>query len=148
MNQHHPSWIKLLSFFTVTTLGLSLIMAAVFASVTVALAVSESPQVSEPRQTEPDVTVQSFSGVITDSKCGPRHMTSAEGASDCVRTCVRNGSRYILVDGERTYRLHGDLPQLSELAGQRVRLVGVLNKDTIQINPASLLADDRSTETP
>jgi len=131
-----------------TTLGSSLLLGAVLASVTVALAGSESPQVSDPLQSEPDVPRQSFSGVITDSQCGPRHKSSAEGAADCVRSCVRGGSRFILVSGEKSYKLDGNLTGLSEVAGQRVRLVGVLNKDTIQINPASPLAADRSAETP
>jgi hypothetical protein len=139
MKRSDRSWIKLLTFFAVTVLGSSLVFAAVIAGVTAAVG-DGSPQASEQRQAQPEVSSQTFSGVITDMHCGPRHTNSKEDASDCARKCVRDGSSYIIVDGDRSYQLDGDLLQLSELAGQRVTLTGVLNRNTIQVSSASAVA--------
>lgn len=137
MKRYERSWIKLLTFFAVTILASSLVLAAVIAGVTAAVGAG-SPQASEQRQAE--VSIQTFSGVITDMHCGPRHTNSKEDASDCARKCVRDGSSYIIVDGDRSYQLDGDLLQLNELAGQRVTLAGVLNRNIIQVSSASAVA--------
>ena len=46
---------------------------------------------------------------------------------------MRNGARYVLVDGEKIYALAGDSPQLEKLAGERVNLSGTLKDDTITV---------------
>jgi len=75
-----------------------------------------------------------FAGMITDSRCGARHsMNSGKTSAECARSCVRNGSRYLLVDGEVVYALEGDPAQLDKLAGERVEVVGLLEGDTIKV---------------
>jgi hypothetical protein len=58
---------------------------------------------------------------------------------------VRNGSRYIIVDGDRIYELAGNLGQLGQFAGQRVTLIGVLNGNTIKVSsePPSRQVDEQ-----
>jgi hypothetical protein len=77
---------------------------------------------------------QSFSGVITDSKCGARHVAESNMSSaECARFCVRNGAQYLLVDGEKNSVLGGDTSKLSKLAGQRVRITGTRTGDRIDV---------------
>ena len=77
---------------------------------------------------------KTFSGMITDSHCGARHsMDSGKTSAECARSCVRNGSRYLLVDGEVIHALEGNPAQLDKLAGERVEVVGLLEGDTIKV---------------
>ena len=137
VKQYDRSWLKLLAFFAVATLASSLVFAAVLAGVTVAIAGGEAPQIPDNQQVDPAVPGHTFSGLITDAHCGARHNDSERSASECARICVRNGSRYILVDGERNYELEGNQWQFDELAGQGVSLTGVLSGDTIKVSSAS-----------
>jgi hypothetical protein len=130
------SWLSLLGFFAVITLGSSLIFAIVFAGVTAAIAGGESAQAAEDQQVDPLVPGQTFSGMITDARCGSRHTDSKNSASECARICARNGSRYVMVDGDRTYDLIGTQDQFGRLAGQRVSLTGVLNGGAIKVRSA------------
>ncbi|HXM22899.1 MAG TPA: hypothetical protein VN948_16690 [Terriglobales bacterium] len=137
VKQYDRSWLKLLAFFAVATLASSLVFAAVLAGVTVAVAGGEPPQIPDNQQVDPAVPGHAFSGLITDAHCGARHTDSERSASECARMCVRNGSRYILVDGDRKYELAGNQSQFGELAGQGVSLTGVLSGDTIKVSSAS-----------
>jgi len=137
VKQSDRSWLSLLGFFSVITLGSSLIFAVVFAGVTAAFAGGESAQALADQQVDPLMPGQTFSGMITDSHCGSRHTDSKNTASECVRMCVRKGSRYILVDGDRNHELAGNPEQFGQLAGQRVSLTGVLSGGTIKVSSAS-----------
>jgi len=64
-------------------------------------------------------------------------MDSGMNPTDCAKTCVRNGSKYILVQGNRKYALAGSVSQLESLAGQRVRIAGTLNGNTIKVSSTS-----------
>lgn len=103
------------------------------------------PPAVEPSEVEPQNTSQTiddsgatsgqtFAGMITDSRCGARHrMNSGKTSAECARSCVRHGAHYVLVDGEKTYALEGDPTQLETLAGERVKVVGMLEGDTIKV---------------
>jgi len=129
------SWLALLAFFALTTLASSLALAALLAGFTVAIA--GDPSQSPDDRAAPAVPSATFSGVVTDAHCGPRHTATEESASECARMCVRNGSRYIIVDRDRSYELAGNLTQVGDLAGQRAILTGVLEGNTIKVNSAN-----------
>ncbi len=77
---------------------------------------------------------QTFAGMITDSRCGARHrMNSGKTSAECVRSCVRHGAHYVLVDGEKVYALEGYPDQLEKLAGERANIVGMLEGNTIKV---------------
>jgi len=135
------SWLSLLGFLAVLTLASSLIFAAVFAGVTAAIASGESARTADNQQVDPIVPGQSFSGLITDADCGSRHTDSKKSAAECARMCVRNGSRYVMVNGDKNYELTGAPQQLGELAGQRVSLIGVLSGHAIKVSSANPLAE-------
>lgn len=82
---------------------------------------------------------KTIGGVITDTQCGARHVRdSTMSAAECARFCVRNGARYILVDGEKIYQLKGDFSDLGSAAGQRVVVSGTVQDDIINVGDVKL----------
>jgi hypothetical protein len=84
---------------------------------------------------DPSVALQSYEGMVTDSRCGAKHEPAiARSATDCVRACVHAGEKFALVQGNNTYILDGDLVVIKNLAGQRARIIGTLSGDTITVS--------------
>lgn len=79
---------------------------------------------------------QAFTGKISDAMCGANHMMSGE-ASECVRVCVRKGSKYALVVGDKVYTLESSdkntLDQLDKLADQQAKVTGQASGDSIAV---------------
>jgi hypothetical protein len=76
---------------------------------------------------------QKFTGVVSDTMCGAKHMMQGS-AADCTRACVSKGSKYALVVGDKVYTLSGHEQELDKEAGQRVTVTGTLDGDTINVN--------------
>ena len=121
----------------------SLAFATIVAGASVALASHHTEGVGEegraviPATPAPEAGT-SFTGVITDSHCGARHLRSSQrNAAECARACFRRGASYVLVDGDRRYTLIGGETTLSKLAGQRVNIIGTRQGDAILVNSAS-----------
>ena len=80
---------------------------------------------------------QSFSGKVSDSMCGAKHMMAGSEAA-CTRACVGKGAKYALVSGEKVYTLDTSdkaaLGTLDKLAGSDAKVTGTLNGDTIQVS--------------
>jgi hypothetical protein len=88
-----------------------------------------------PHTAIPPVPTRTFSGVITDDRCGARHdMHSAKTPSECIEACLRRGANYILVNGDKTYRLEGNADQLGSFSGTRVKLIGSLAGNRINVS--------------
>jgi hypothetical protein len=79
---------------------------------------------------------QTLTGEVSDSMCGAQHMMEGS-AADCTRACVRKGSKYALVVGDKVYTLEsGDktvLDQLDKLAGAHAMVTGAVNADTVSV---------------
>ena len=77
---------------------------------------------------------QTFSGQVSDAMCGAKHMGSA---ADCTRGCVKKGSKYALVVGDKVYTLEtadkSSLDTLDKLAGEKAKVTGVANGDSIAV---------------
>lgn len=74
-----------------------------------------------------------FTGEIGDSMCGAKHMGG--NAAECTRSCVKEGSAYALVVGDKVYKLKGgDAATLDKLAGSKATVTGTLNGDTIEVS--------------
>ena len=128
------AWLGLLTFCGLLTLAASLGFAALFAGGAAAFASSGI----EPVQKADSPSEQTFSGMITDSQCGARHdRSSGKRPAECARMCVRNGSKYMLVNGDRKNILEGDENILERLAGQRATITGTLSGNTIKVSSAA-----------
>lgn len=141
----HSFWISLVGYCTLTVLLASLAFATIVAGASVALADHRANGTSgdEAREITPATpasqpTGTAFRGMITDSRCGARHMrSSGRSASECARACFRHGASYVLVDGDRRYTLVGGESDLSKLAGERANVLGTLQGNAILVNSAS-----------
>ena len=131
MRQHRP-WFSLLSYCVLLALGTGLVFAVIIAGGSVALASHQSgtgtPELEQgnvaPATPAPH-TGAKFTGVITDSHCGARHMRRSNMTSaECARACYRKGASYVLVDGDRRFTLIGGEDALNKLLGERATVMG------------------------
>lgn len=141
MKIHRP-WLSLLANCTLLAAGAAFAFAVVLAGASVALAGHESPQSEESQAVAPSPQTShsgsSFSGMITDSRCGARHTRYPHlNSTECARECVRRGATYILVDGDRRYALIGNQDALAKLAGERARISGTRQGDAIVVDSAN-----------
>jgi hypothetical protein len=88
-------------------------------------------------QTAPSVNgvpSQVFEGMITCSRCGAKHSAKiGSNAADCTRKCVHAGASFALVDGDNMYLLEGDMSALKRFAGERARITGIRQGNTIRV---------------
>jgi hypothetical protein len=136
------TWLSLIVFCTLLVAGSALAFAVVIAGASVALASHQSTTVEEAQDIDSASVAppsgKTFSGMITDSHCGPRHMrNTSQNSTDCARACVRKGATYVLVDGAHRYTLIGDDSALAQLAGERANVTGTRQGDTIIVNAAA-----------
>ncbi len=80
---------------------------------------------------------KSFTGKVSDSMCGAKHMEGGDDAS-CTRTCVSKGSKYALVVGDKVYTLEttdkAALATLDKQAGAKVTVTGTEKDNTITVS--------------
>jgi hypothetical protein len=123
-------WIETIALVGAIACALALVIAAL-GMVSLAAAVQPGSSQSKP---SPGIPSQTYEGMITDTHCGARHSAAiGKTASDCAILCVRAGEKFVLVDGDTIYILEGDLMALKHVAGQRARITGVLNGNTISV---------------
>jgi hypothetical protein len=130
------SWVQLLAFCLTTTFLAGLALAVLLATATLALAAGQANEPAGESAQE-----KTFAGVITDSYCGARHSKDSGKTSDeCTRVCVRNGAKYTLVSGDKSYALAGNESAVGKVAGQRAQVNGRLEGETLQV--ASVAASE------
>ena len=75
----------------------------------------------------------SLQGVVTDNMCMSKHtMMPGKPDSDCVRACVKAGSKYALLVGDKVYKVEDTADQLDKFAGRKAKVTGDLSGDTIR----------------
>jgi len=152
-------WMEIAALGTATACALALLIATLGAATVAVTSRSEAgPVESVQIQSVPDepvrlesmqsASVQSDSaqasdspasrsvheGMVTCSRCGAKHSADlGKTAKDCTRDCVHSGASFSLVDGDKTYKLDGDLLLLRKAAGQRARIAGQLRGNTITV---------------
>ena len=65
---------------------------------------------------------KTLTGVVSDSMCGANHMAKNMNPADCLRMCVKKGTKYALVVGKEVYTLEGHEADLDKYAAQKVSL--------------------------
>ncbi len=76
---------------------------------------------------------QTLTGTATDAMCGKKHMMQGESAAPCTRECVKSGSDYALVVGDKMYILKGDKAAIDKFAGANVVVKGKTNGSTVTV---------------
>jgi hypothetical protein len=127
-------WIELVTLCITIACALALLFATLGAAAGAATGEPESAQAVGPSTNQQ----QSYEGVVTCTRCGARHQTAiGKAPGDCALVCVHGGARFALVDGDKTYLLAGDLAGLRRIAGQRARIMGTLDGNTITVDSVS-----------
>jgi len=76
-------------------------------------------------------------GIVSDSMCGKKHMMPGKTDAQCVQECVKSGSSYALVVGDKVYTLAGMPQSVAPFAGKHVHVEGSLKDNTITITSIS-----------
>jgi len=77
---------------------------------------------------------QTLTGIVTDNMCGKKHtMMPGKPDSECIRACVKAGSKYALLVGDKVYVLKGDAKQLDSFAGKKIKVSGEMSGTTITL---------------
>ena len=147
---HRRSWISLVGFCLGAAVVAALAFAIIVAGASVALARhrgetengsgSSSNEGRDAPLTPLPQANATFTGMITDSHCGARHMrNSHQNSAECARACFRRGASYVLVDGDQRYTLVGGEESLGKLAGERAHVMGTRQGDAILVDSAAAL---------
>jgi len=79
---------------------------------------------------------QTLTGEVSDAMCGAKHEMPGK-AADCTRGCVKHGSNYALVVGDKVYILQTSdqaaLDTLDKLAGAKAKVTGDVDGTTIAV---------------
>src|ERR1700676_3298885 len=61
---------------------------------------------------------KSIDGIISDTMCGKKHMIPGKTDAECVQECVKSGSSYALVAGDKVYTLAAKPGTIARFAGK------------------------------
>lgn len=79
---------------------------------------------------------QTLTGEVSDAMCGAKHQMPGQ-AADCTRACVKHGSNYALVVGDKVYTLETSdssaLDKLDKLAGAKAKVTGTVDGTTVTV---------------
>jgi hypothetical protein len=77
---------------------------------------------------------ETLTGEVSDAMCGAKHEMPGK-AADCTRGCLKHGSKYALVVGDKVYTLEtadqAALDKLDGLAGAKAKVTGEVDGTTI-----------------
>ncbi len=78
---------------------------------------------------------QTLTGEVSDAMCGVKHEMPSK--ADCTRVCMKHGSKYALVVGDKVYALETSdkaaLDKLNDLAGTKAKVTGEVDGTTIAV---------------
>jgi hypothetical protein len=80
---------------------------------------------------------QKITGVVSDDMCKQKHMMPGHSDADCTRACIKAGTKYALVAGDKVYVLKGDPKQIGQFAGKRVSVTGDVTKESLAVQSIS-----------
>ena len=79
---------------------------------------------------------QTLTGEVSDAMCGAKHQMPGN-AAECTRACIKHGSKYALVVGDKVYTLETSdkavLGKLNDLAGAKANVTGKVAGDTVNV---------------
>ena len=77
---------------------------------------------------------QTITGAVTDAMCGAHHMMQGKTPAQCTRECVKEGSDFALVSGDKVYTLKGDNSQFDKFAGRNVIIKGEVDGKAVTVD--------------
>lgn len=76
---------------------------------------------------------QTLTGMVSDAMCGKNHMMQGATAAKCTRECVKGGSDFALVVGDKVYILKGDKAAIDKFAGVNATVKGKTSGNAITV---------------
>lgn len=76
---------------------------------------------------------QTLSGVVSDSMCVKKHMMPGKSDAECIRECVKSGSAYVLVVGNKSDTLKGKAAAIAPFASKHATVQGSVGNSTIAV---------------
>ena len=77
---------------------------------------------------------KTLTGIVSDSMCGANHMAKNMSQADCLRMCVKKGTKYALLVGKDVYTLEGHEANLDKYAAQTVSVKGTVKGQTMTVD--------------
>ncbi len=82
---------------------------------------------------------QTWTGTISDSMCGAKHMSGEHGKKmtdrECTEACVKDGAKYVFASKGKVYQIaNQNDADLAIHAGHTVRLTGEMKGDSITVS--------------
>ena len=72
-------------------------------------------------------------GVVSDAMRGSTHMMKDKPDAECLRYCVKQGTKYALVVGKTVYTLEGHEAELDKYAAQKVTVKGTMKGEIMSV---------------
>jgi hypothetical protein len=83
--------------------------------------------------TQAYAATQTLSGVVSDSMCVKKHMMPGKSDAECIKECIKSGSAYVLVVGNKSYTLKGKAATIAPFAGKHATVQGSVDNSTIAV---------------
>ena len=86
---------------------------------------------------------QTWTGKISDSKCGAKHAADEHGKKmtdrACTEACVKGGAKYVFASKGKVYQIaNQDSAELAMHAGHMVKLTGEMKGDSITVSKVQM----------
>jgi hypothetical protein len=85
-----------------------------------------------------------ITGVVSDSHCGAKHGMANMSDRECTQMCTSQGTQYVLVVGDKLYKLTNRDSDLKTHAGHTVNLTGDVKGDTIRVSKIEMPKDPKN----
>jgi hypothetical protein len=116
------------------------VLAILFSSLLLVSSMSAVPAWGTDKEADKKSGQQTFTGVVSDSMCGAKHMMPGDPVA-CAHACLKQGSKYALVVGDKVYTLETSDPsatdQLDKLIGKNAKVSGTAEGDMIKVSSVS-----------
>lgn len=92
---------------------------------------------------------QTWTGKISDSKCGAKHATAEHGKKmtdrECTEACVKGGAKYVFASKGKVYQItNQDNAELAMHAGHTVQLTGEMKGDSVTVSKIQMPKGSKS----
>lgn len=77
--------------------------------------------------------VSTIDGIVSDTKCGRKHMLPGKTDAQCIQECLKDKASYALVVGANVYTLTGKPETIAPFACKHVKVVGTVRQLTLTV---------------
>lgn len=82
---------------------------------------------------------ESWTGTISDAKCGAKHADASEKSMACAKACVGRGAEAVFVVGDKVLKFDAaSKAKITEHVGHKVVVEGSLAGDTVTVAKVSM----------